>query len=507
MLFPALLLVAVPAQESGISQMAEQASSFTLDNGLRVVVLPRGEAPVVSFQIYVQTGSMDEISGFTGLAHFAEHMAFKGSSRIGARNWLAEEEALRRVDEAWTRYESATHAPSGEFTPKELEALRARFEALDERAMNMANAGAFDAAVEGAGGLNQNATTGADATRYFVSLPANRLETWFWLTREQIGRPVMREFYRERDVVMEERRTRTDSSPVGAGIESLLNSAFVAHPYRDSTIGHMDDLKNLDRPEMISFWDRHYTADRMVIAIVGRVDPAYVQALAEQYLGGLPGPGEPRPRRTKEPIQGGEKVVMLARPSSPMVLLGWKIPSLVGRQRLIFDALADVLYGGPSARAQDRLIKREAVASFIEGFSGFPGRVDPNLLVTLIGLIPGASPQQAVEILQEEMTRLAAEGLRPDEMQGMKRRIKMKLLEQLSTNMGIAEALAESEAEDGGWETVFSTLSILDSITPDEIQSVAGELLADSRTTVYILPPGMQADGSTSLAPAEEQSP
>ncbi len=487
LMFPAV----PPAQaEDGFRALANQVESKTLSNGLRVVVMPRGEAPVASFHVYVRAGAMDEEAGLTGLAHFAEHMVFKGSRRIGALNWRAEKDAMDKCDAAWAAYENAL--TFGVASESEIAELRANFELLDEQAVGLAAAGDFDSAVERAGGRDQNATTGADATRYFVSLPSNRMEQWFWLTREQLGGPVMREFYRERSVVMEERRMRTDSSPVGAAVEALLNSAFIGHPYRDSTIGHMDDLKFLDRPEMLRFWKRHYTADRLVIAVVGKVNPQRVFDFAETYLGDFPSANGGRPRRTEEPPQQGERVIKLVRPGSPMVLAGWHTPKLTGREYLVYSACADLLFNGASSRVYSRLVKQEKMAAQIEGFAGFPGRVDPSLFVALVMPLPGQSAQKCLEVLQEEIGRLASEGPSERELAGLKRRSKMAAVSALSTNSGLAEALAEAEAEDGGWQTLFEQLSILDEISGADIQAAASQLQDKQRTSVYLLPEGME---------------
>ncbi|MDP6850838.1 MAG: pitrilysin family protein, partial [Planctomycetota bacterium] len=491
-LLPALLL---PQSEDGFSALAEEVEMKVLDNGLRVLALPHGDAPVVAFHVYVRTGAMDEEAGLTGLAHFAEHMAFKGSDRIGAVNWRAEQEALLRSDQAWTAYEHALTAPAGEYEEDEVVALKKRFESLNQRAVDLADAGAFDRAVEVAGGKDQNATTGADATRYFVSLPSNRMETWFWLTREQIGAPCMREFYQERDVVMEERRMRTDSSPVGGAVEALMNAAFVAHPYRDSTIGHMDDLLHLDRPEMIRFWQRHYTADRIVVAVVGKLDPDDVFDFAERYFGDLPEGEHPRPRRTVEPPQMGERILEMHRPTSPMVVAGWHVPALTGRVWLVHLALNEILFGGPSSRVFEHLVKKEQIAAAVEGYPGFPGRIDPTLFLSILVPLPGKSPQECMAAAQDAIANFARDGATDRQLEGVRRRLKLNLLSKLETPSGLASALAEAEAEDGGWSSLFESLAVLEGIQSSDLQAAAKRLQREQRTTVYLLPPDMTISG------------
>lgn len=501
MIVPSLLLVplglagawpAAPPQDGaggGFAAQAARVEERVLDNGLTVIVLPRGEAPVVSFHLHVEAGSMDEVSGQTGLAHFAEHMAFKGSPRIGSQDWEAEREALAACDAAWALYETAVE--SGEDVER-VQELHEAFESAREQADALTEAAAFDHAVEEAGGAG-NASTGADGTNYFVSVPAQYLETFFWLTREQIGAPVMREFYKERDVVMEERRLRVESSAYGALMEAVLNTAFVAHPYRDSTIGHMDDLRFLDRQEMSAFWDRHYTADRMVLAVVGRVEPEDVFGYAEEYLGDLPRGRAPRPRRTTEPPQEGERVVRVIRPAAPRVALAWKAPVSTGRTGLAQLALGEVLAGGPASRLEERLVKEERIVASVNWWSGDPGDVDPALFVVMVRPLPGASLEACADAVQEEMDRLARGGPTERELAGARRRAKMDILGSLETNADWAWALAENEVLEGGWRYLFTQLDALDAIGAVDVAQMAATFTLDRRTTGYLVPAGRGA--------------
>jgi predicted Zn-dependent peptidase len=471
-----------------LAALAERVRSETLDNGLRVVVLPRDGAPTASFRVYVQAGAMDEARGLTGLAHFAEHMAFKGSRRIGSRDWERERVALERCDAAWRAYEEAASGRT-QADAARVEALRVAFEEARGTAAALSDAAAFDRAVEGAGGLDQNATTGADATQYFVSLPAERLEQWFWLTREQIGAPVFREFYRERDVVMEERRGLIGSNAAGALREALLQTAFVAHPYRDPAIGLMDDLRWLDRAEMETFWKTHYGAGRIVIAVVGRVDPDQVFAFARTYLGDLPR-GAARPRRTGEPEQEGPRSVTVARPATPRALLAWQVPPLVGEAGLVHDALADLLAGTRAARLTRALMEEQGVASRVSASADYPGRLDPTLFVVEVRPVPGQPLRELVDLAQQELDRFAAEGPDDRELSGMKRRLKARLLRSLASDAGLAAALARAEADAGGWQEVFARVAAIDALDGEAIRAAAARLRAERRTTAWLRPAG-----------------
>jgi len=486
-LIPFLFAPSVSLQDvnDGFQALADEVEMTVLDNGLRVIVLPRGEAPVASFRVHVLTGAIDEAAGLTGLAHFAEHMAFKGSERIGAGNWLSEKLALEECDRAWKAYEAARAGGA-----EEAAALLKEFDAARERADAYSRAPDFDAVVEEAGGADSNASTGVDATRYYVSLPSNRLETWFWLTREMLGAPVMREFYKERDVVMEERRMRTDSDPFGSLFEAVLNAAFTAHPYRDSTIGHMDDLARLDRPEMISFWERHYTAGRMVVAVVGKVEPSEVFSLAETYLSDLPVSKQARNPRTVEPRQKGPRTVEVVRPASPALFAAWHTPPLRGRTAVVHDVLGSILHGGASSRLHVRLVKEEKIAATVQGIVGFPGRLDASLAGVLVVPTSGNNLEDCLNMIQEEIHFLAERGPTERELEGVRRRAKMDLLSSLGSNPGLAGALAQAEAEEGGWEALFDSLEALEEVEAADIRAAAGTYLSHQRTVGYLLPPG-----------------
>lgn len=485
-----LALLAAPAlpaaqEAGGFQALAEQVQERTLANGLRVLVLPRGSAPVASFHLHVAAGAIDEPVGLSGLAHFAEHMAFKGSRRIGARDWAAESAALAACDAAWARVEGARLEGAG---ADQVAAAEAAFEQARAAADAWSDLGAFDRALETAGGRDANASTGADATHYYVSLPVARMEQWFWLSREMLGDPVMREFYKERDVVMEERRTRTEANPAGAMLEALLHAAFVAHPYRNAAIGHMDDLRHLDRPEMIEFWRRHYTADRIVLAVVGRVDPAQVFTLAERYLGRLPAGSAPRPRRTAEPASPGPREVTLLRPSSPMLLAAWPTPPQTGRRGLLFEALGDLLAGGPTSRLARRLIHEQRAAVEVDWLSAYPGRIDPALFGLHVVPAAGRELRDCLDLAQQEVERLAAEGPTEAELAGLRRRAAMALLVRLADNAGLAEALATHEAEDGGWQRLFLSLEVVASLDGEDLRRAAASLRSTRRIVVFLRP-------------------
>ena len=226
-----LLLLTVVASAQDLASFEKRTTVKTLSNGLTVVILERPEAPVFSFFTHVDAGSVQDPMGKTGLAHMFEHMAFKGTDKIGTTNYPAEKAALAKVETEYAAYiaERDKRVDRDENKVKQLE--KAWKDAIDE-AQKYVKPNEFGEIVERQGGEGMNANTSDDETNYFYSFPANRLELWAYLESERFLHPVMREFYKERDVVIEERRLRTDSNPIGRLVEQFLAMAFVAHPAR-----------------------------------------------------------------------------------------------------------------------------------------------------------------------------------------------------------------------------------------------------------------------------------
>src|SRR5262249_49408463 len=207
-LFAALFPIkSVQAQD--VSSFERRVTVKVLSNGLTILVCERHEAPVFSFFTHVDVGADREYPGITGLAHMFEHMAFKGTDKIGSKNWPAERAALAKVEEAYAAYDRERRREFGRDEKKIAELEKARKDAVAD-ADKYVVPHAFDRIVEENGAVGLNAFTNSEETGYFYSFPVNRIELWAYLESERFLHPVMREFYKERDVVFEERRMRTD---------------------------------------------------------------------------------------------------------------------------------------------------------------------------------------------------------------------------------------------------------------------------------------------------------
>src|SRR6266849_4896510 len=245
----------------------KKVTEFTLPNGLHFIVIERHDAPVVSFHTYLNVGSVDDPGGQTGLAHMFEHMAFKGTPTIGTKNWVAEKQAMAAVEQVYDRLE-AERGKGARADAKKVAALQAGLTAAIEKADSIVEENEYDRVVESNGGLDMNAGTGEDSTNYYYSFPSNRIELWFLLESSRFLQPVFREFYKERDVVAEERRMRVESSPQGKLFETLMASAFEAHPYRRPPAGWSSDIQNLRVRDAEQFYKTYYVPGNITIGIV-----------------------------------------------------------------------------------------------------------------------------------------------------------------------------------------------------------------------------------------------
>jgi len=269
------------------SELENSVEEFTLDNGMKFIVLEQHQAPVVSFVIYANVGSVDDPKEYTGLAHMFEHMAFKGTTTLGSKDIDAELKLIAVEDSVFMELRS--ERLKGRLADSaRIAELTEAYDAARDASYELVEPNAFSKLVRRQGGVGMNAGTGSDQTVYFYSLPSNKVELWMALDSERFLNPVLREMYRERDVVAEERRMRIDSSPFGRLFEELLGLAFRAHPYGISTIGHMSDIQNYSREYAKTVFEKYYGPSNLVVAIVGDVKIKDVRRLAKKYWGRIP---------------------------------------------------------------------------------------------------------------------------------------------------------------------------------------------------------------------------
>ncbi|MGL6339388.1 MAG: M16 family metallopeptidase [Waterburya sp.] len=468
-----------------LNRFMQQITEFTLDNGLKFIVLENHDAPVVSFVTYANVGGVDEPDGQTGVAHFLEHLAFKGTKRIGTTNYRAEAKQLDKLDRIFADIQQAKQ--SGDTS--KLAQLQEQFVAVQTAASKYVEQNKFGEIVEKSGGVDLNAATSADYTSYFYSFPANKLELWMSLESERFLEPVFREFYEEKQVIIEERRLRTDNSPIGKVIEEFLDTAFTTHPYKRPVIGYQEDIANLTRDNVQQFFKSYYSPNNLRIAIAGDVDPQEVKTLANKYFGRFKPQSKPPTVTTVEPPQTETKEVTVNFPSQPWYLEGYHIPALSHPDYPVYEVISELLSSGRTSRLYKSLIEKKQVALSAEGFNGFPGDKYPNLMLVYALTAPGTSVEELATALRTEIDRLKTEPVTPVELEQVKTQLKAGLLRTLESNMGMARILAEYDAKTGSWRHIFDELAKLEAITPKDIQRVAqATFTSENRTIGRILP-------------------
>lgn len=471
--------------EPYIQRVMAQITEFTLDNGLQFIVLENHEAPVISFVTYANVGGVDEPDGQTGVAHFLEHLAFKGTKQIGTTNYAAEAKSLEQLDRLFAEIIQAQN--SGD--EAKLAQLREQFAAAQAQASKYIEQNKYGEIVDTAGGVGLNAATSADYTSYFYSFPANKLELWMSLESERFLEPVFREFYKEKQVILEERRMRTENSPIGKMIEEFLDTAYDVHPYKRPVIGYNDDINGLTRENVQQFFQAYYPPSNLTIAIAGDVDPETVQQLAQTYFGRFAAQPQPPAVAKVEPPQSETKEVTVNFPSQPWYLEGYHIPALSDPDYAVYEVISQLLSSGRTSRLYKSLVEEQQLALSAQGFSGFPGNKYPSLMLVYALTSPGTSVEALGTALRAEIARLKTEPVAREEVERIKTQIKAGLLRTLDSNMGMARQLAEYEAKTGSWRNIFEELQKLETITAQDIQRVAQKTFtAENRTVGRLLP-------------------
>jgi predicted Zn-dependent peptidase len=462
------LLVLLPAvRGQNLAEFEKRVTEFTLGNGLHFIVLERHEAPVVSFHTYVNAGSVDDPKGQTGLAHMFEHMAFKGTETIGSKNYAEEKKALEAVERLYGQHASE-------------EALKA---AID-KANSYVDVNAYPRIIEENGGTDLNAQTGEDSTTYFYSLPANRIELWFLLESQRFLQPVFREFYKERDVVREERRMRVESNPEGKLVEMLLATAFSAHPYREPTAGWASDIEQLRVGDAQAFFRKYYVPANIAVGIAGDVNPAEARHLAEKYFGPLPSRPLPHPLRTVEPAQEGEKRVLVETPSQPFLSIVYKRPDQHDKDDPVFDVIAGILDSGRTGLLYEDQVRDRRIALSVQTDATFPGGKYPGLFLVFAVPSPGHTVEENEKAVYAVIERLKAAKVDRQTLARVKIKIRASVIRQLDNNPGMASELAFYYVNYGNWRKLFTGLDEINAVTADDVQRVVRQYFTGSARTV-----------------------
>jgi predicted Zn-dependent peptidase len=469
----------------------KKVTEFTLANGLHFIVVQRHEAPVVSFHTYVNAGSVDDPSGATGIAHMFEHMAFKGTESIGSKNWPEEKKAIDQTEAVYDRLD-AERNNGLKADPAKVAALQAELKAAEDKAGSFVEPNLYPRIIEQNGGEGMNAQTSWDSTEYFYSLPSNRMELWFLLESQRFIQPVFREFYKERDVVMEEYRMRVESEPQGKLMQAFLATAFSAFPYRIMGTGWPSDVAHLRRADAWRFFREYYVPGNITLAIVGDVDPAQARRLADKYFGPMEARPLPPLLHTAEPAQEGPKQAEVKSASQPLLFLGYKRPDQLSQEDPIFDVISGILSSGRTGLLYKELVRDKQIALEADADDTFPGGKYPNLFMFFLAPAAGHTTAENEKAFYELLDGFKSKRVDDVTLARVKTKTRADLIRRLDSNSGLAGLLTAYYAIYGDWRKLFTSLDDLDRITADDVQRVAKECFVPEKRTVAYLIGGAQ---------------
>ena len=480
-----LALATVSLRAQDLASFEKRITVKKLPNGLTLIVCERPEAPVFSFYTLVDAGSADDPQGDSGLAHMFEHMAFKGTTEIGTTNYAAEKVALAKVETTYAAYDAEYRKRVGQDAAK-LAELKKAFEDAQAAAQKYVIPNQFSEIAEGNGAVGINASTAEDSTQYFWSMPSNRLQLWAYMESDRIGHPVQREFYKERNVVQEERRMRIDSNPIGRMVEQFLATAYVAHSYGRSGVGWESEISQVTATEAEAFHKKYYVPANMVVAVVGDVKAGDMPML-ERYFSAIPAGPKPEPMTTIEPPQFAEKSVVIREQTQPFYLEGYHRPDYRDPDDAVYDAISDIMSNGRTARLFRSLVRDQRIAADAEGFSGFPGSKYPGLFAFYGVPLPSHTPEEIKVAIEKEIDKMKDSDVSDEELARYKTRTKADLLRGLANNEGLAQQLAEAQTRYGDWRELFNQLQKVDAVTKADIRRVSNKVfLASNRTSARI---------------------
>jgi zinc protease len=428
-----LFVLALVAPGPAVAQSTRTVVATTLDNGLRVLLLEDHRSPIVSFQMWYRVGSRNEQRGHTGIAHFLEHLMFKGTPRVG---------------------------------PKEFARL-----------------------VEQNGGQN-NAFTTQDVTSYYENIAADRINLVIDLEADRMQNLLLdpREIDSERQVVIEERRTRTEDDPGGFLGEEVGSLAFKAHPYGQPIIGWMEDIRRLTAEEIRAFYRTYYVPNNALLVAVGDFDaPAVLEQIRAKF-GPIPRGAAPPPMAAVEPAQNGERRVVVKKDAElPIVYLGYHVPNQQSPDAPALEVLSTILSGGRASRLYRDLVYQRQLALEAGGdFSYFT--LDPSLFWFWATPMPGQTPETMEKELLGHMERLAREPVTEEELTRARNQTEAGFVFQEDSVHRRAALLARFELI-GGYALMDRFLDTIRAVTAADVMRVAGKYFSDDRKNIGVLLP------------------
>ncbi len=493
-----LLALSVLMLAGTSSAFAQQVTPIVhqLENGMTFILIPRPGDPNISAGWVTKVGSVDESAGITGVAHLFEHMMFKGTETIGTTDAEADRRVIEHLDSL-----------KGQIRRHEQELIRQQRLGLIDDWKNVEHRTAehrdllddfetalaeqkgliikddFDRIYTGQGASGMNAGTSNDFTVYFINVPANKLELWFWMESDRLNTPVFREFYSERDVVHEERRLRVDSTPTGLLNEQFNAMFWESSPYGWPVIGWPSDLYGLTREEALDFFDVYYAPNNLAAALVGDFDADEAIAWAEKYFGRIPrGPREPEPVRTEEMVQQSEKRMTGTAETTPQVQIRYHTVADGHVDEPALLVLGQIL-SGRTGRLFKSIVEDQELAT--QAFGSQSGLKYAGSF-QVVAQAKGDTPPETVEkAIYAELERLKGEPVGERELQKVKNQNAAGEYRRLQSSFGLMVQLLIFEAG-RGWETINTSGAALQAVTAEDIQRVASTYFEPENRSVAI---------------------
>jgi predicted Zn-dependent peptidase len=480
-----LLLFLFPAAAFSFS-LEGRIKEYTLENGMKVLILERHQSPTISMHIRFRVGAVDENVGLTGTAHLLEHMLFKGTKTLGTKDYVEEEKVLSRMDSVVMALE--TEKAKGERADKGfLQYLEEAFQKLQAEHKKWVVKDEIERIYSQSGAVGFNAFTSQDSTAYVVSLPSNRLELWARIESDRLLNPVLREFYSERDVVMEERRRSYDSKPQRKLVENFLAAAFIAHPYGRPVIGWASDIQNLDRRATEEFFRTFYSPANTVLTLVGDLNPKEALSLIKKYFERIPRQVLPPPLRTREPEQAGERRIQVETEANPQLIMGFHKPNAPHMDDAVCEMIEGILSYGRTSRLYRRLVEEEKIAVDASASNGFPGERYPNLFILSATPRHPHTVKELEKALLEEFERLKREPVSGQDLQKIKNQIQTSFLRKLDSNPSLGYWLSYGQSLFGDWRYVTERIQVYEKVTAEDVRRVAQKYFTPKNRTVATL--------------------
>lgn len=462
------------------------ANSLKLDvkehvfkNGLKLLMLEKHDVPIVCLRINYKVGSVDEHPGITGVSHLFEHMMFKGTKIFGTRDYNAEKPLLEKEDELVLRV--ATERNKEAPDTKKIESIEKELEVVRKKLRDLVVKDEVFALYLRYGGAGLNAATGTDGTYYFCDLPANKLELWAFIESDRMKNLVLREFYSERDVVMEERRLRTENSPFGLLMEQLHAVSFIAHPYRWPTIGWRSDIQNITKAETQEYFKRYYAPNNAVIVMVGDFNPDDAIKLVEQYFGDISGQSSPPQVKTVEPEQRGERRVEIEFESNPYLSIAYHVPSVGHPDLYALNVLSSLLSDGRTSRLYRSLVENKRIAIMAHAFCEISRY--PDLFAFIAAPRAPHTAEEVESAIYEEIEKIKMTPPSDWEIQKIKNQLEAEFIRGLNSASGLANEIGQFEVL-SDWQYINTFMDKLAQVTAEDVVRVAKKYLTKNNRTV-----------------------